>query len=212
MTSAIITLIISFLISLPLLAQQSRPQSGELPTLGPVSVQSTYDEADPWDHPAPPGSEQIPSHETPIYYCLDGFFSLPVKVHMEHDDLDSLLEAVGVTPTLTLKSLVIQLHARVSSKSQRFSSMKQHAHDPVAWDDHQYTLIEREVSSFKVMYDDFLAACEEEGLDSELIHEEIVAFGRSTTSMGTSGQLHPRHKAALRIFEGEDTTNRWLTD
>lgn len=208
-------IILSFLVFLPALAQptgSARPESGDLLILGPVSGQSTDETDDPWDLPDPPGSMEIPRHLTPVYYCLDSFFRVPVRVHMSHDTLDVLLDEVGITPTLVLKSMVIQLSARANSKGERYSSMVQYQDDPVAWDQHQYILIEREIRSFKVMYDAFLTACAEEGLDPDLIHEELVDFGRELTAMGTSGELDPRHKAALRIFDGEDTTNPWLTD
>lgn len=177
-----------------------------------LTAQSTENltDAELFNPPTTPNGGQIPKEYIPVYYCLDSFFTLPVSVHIKHDSLDELLEEVGVTPTLILKAHVIQISARTSDKSDRFDSMKQYEDNATEWDREQYRLIAKEIKAFKALYDAFLTACEDEGLDPDAIHENIVEFGRDITAIGTSGEFDPRHKAALRIFEEAGTSNPWL--
>ena len=214
--------LVSFLVTAMLPAQQAappKPEPGELFILEGSVGQSTQSqrlqdltEEELFNPPVPSGAFKIPKDQIPVYHCVSNFFSVPVRVHIRNDDLNSLLEQMGITPTLVLRAHVIQLSGKSSDKSSRFSSLMKYEDDPETWEKEQYKLIEREIQSFKKDYDDFLDACEDEGLDSDDIHEKIVRFGRDITAMGASGDLDPRHKRALRIMEDPTINNPLLEE
>lgn len=210
------TLFLTFILAaFTLSAQQAnpeRPESGELIILEGWSTEDSEEEENFFNPPAVEGGSEILKDQIPVYYCLDSFFSLPVKVHIQHGTLGNLLEEVGVTSTAAIKALVTELSAWSSDKSGTYGSMQKYEDDVEKWEEEQYRLITEEVKNFKDLYDAFLEACADEGLDRDEIHETLVDFGRRITAMGTSGELDPRHKAALLVFEESDASNPLLSD
>ena len=190
-----------------------RPESGGLLILEGAQARSADEltEEELFNPPTPSSAMDVPKSQIPVYYCLESFFSLPVTVHLRLETLDELLRKVGVKPTSEIKSYVLQLWGKISNKEGRSDSMELYKDDPDEWDREQYRLIAEEIRSFKNVYDKFLDACSDEGLDRDEVHESIVEFGREITAFGTSGELDSRHKEPLLLFE-EPGENPLLED
>ena len=83
-----------------------------------------------------------------------------------------------------------------------------------AWETAQYEFLEHQVQTVKTLYDGFLDAAADAGLDSDDTHDVIVAEGREIAGVALfpedgEASYPAKQREILRIFETDDK-NPWL--
>ena len=159
---------------------------------------------------------EIPQNQIPTYFCVLSFFELASE-RIKANQFDDVLKDIGIdAEAKTLRSRFLQVTTVILGLDADDPDYAKFEDDPAEWTKQQDQEIEKEIGQVIRVYDLFLQECDEEKLDSRVVHQNIVEQGRAIVGMAASAgpPLDLALRKALRLFEddGDKTTNPWLME